>query len=199
MRGVTEWLTARLRASSFDFAADQTDWFYVPSDRQYLSGQRYESRLRLSRGLISTADVVPVAVAVAGTRAQMLAGDVVLLAEVGEDPADFISLDAETGVVTIQDYRLFDQYVRCVYDAGIEVDPATSNLYLQTGTHSVPGWLAEAAILKTIVNLSHSPSFGGSDSNKIQVTRQMAELCGQQLEDLLDQHTRFDPDALRPI
>ncbi len=200
LEGATTELEAELR-TVFDLQTGLVDTFYVPDSD--LSGSRFAERFRLSRGLVDE-NTTALQVEIAHRRLQFLPGntgeDPLDLRDTSEalvdDPDQYVMVNAERGVVTIQDFRLLRQYIQITYDAGIATDPNKADLYLQTGTNSVPAWLKELAILTSMIELTSTPQTGIDETARAQLksTLRPAELQRKK-SGLLDDYTRYEPGS----
>jgi len=131
--GVTDALEAEL---STIFAADTgiVKRYYVPDS--FLTGDRFNVTLYLDRGLISEV-VSDVTVETAYRKLGLLQGDTLDLRDTSGAHVDhkdqFVTIDADGGLVVVEDFRVLRQYVQVTYDAGIAVDRnRPTEMYLQS-------------------------------------------------------------------
>ena len=202
----TEALESELR-TEFAFRA-RSDLFRVADSR--LRGSRFHSKFRLSAGLVDESSaalsvlVAPLAVAFEPENPGPAPTDLRDPSESGVDSDDeFVEVDATHGVVTVQDYRLLNQYVLVQYEAGLAVTPGDAGLYLQSGARSVPSWLRELAVLYAVRDVELTPRAGGpsrDDRAGVATRARMRDSqLGRRVEVLLDRYRRYFPDAHRPV
>lgn len=103
-----------------------------------------------------------------------------------ETTEDTLSIDAERGLVSVDDVDLKGQIVRMTYNAGFSVD--TDDEYEAT-----PNWLVEAAYLAAAIALDANPIIRRDDEAEAQLNK-----LQRQLDVIVQSHVRYAPRALRP-
>ena len=201
LEGTTEQLQSELR-TVFDEQDQRVDRFYIPDSD--LTGGRFAERFLLTQGLVD--QTVEVKVEVAPRVLLFLPGntgtDPTDLRDTTEtavtDPDQCVQVQAERGVVIIQDFRLIRLYVQITYDAGIAPDPNKDTLFLQSGTRSVPDFLKELAISWAMLELVSTPQIGIEETSTVGKTVR-PKVLERKIQGLLDDHVRFEPGANTPL
>lgn len=207
LAAATEALESELR-TEFAFSS-RVDTFYLRDSR--LRGGRFHVELRLRAGLVDESEnalVVEVAPLAVQFTAENPGPDPVSLRDTSEsvvDSADqYVSVDAEQGIVLVQDYRLLNTYVQVSYDAGLETVDGDDGLYKQSGARSAPTWLQELATLYALREVEQTPHVGtpardGGSRNASTRARVRDEQLARRISTLLDEHARYFPGAERPL
>jgi hypothetical protein len=192
--GATEELESLLRME-FDQQVGIEDTFYVGDSN--ILGFRHANEFLLSQGLVDESSNT-IQVVVAGTFQALEAGDTTDLRSPNAN--EFVVLkSAAKGLVLVQDYDLDRLYVRITYDAGLDVNPNKTEEFLQSGTASVPTWLQDLARLWAMAELETHPDLLGSRSVPDEIVAARFASLKKRLDQLLDRHQRYEPQALKPI
>lgn len=205
LEGTTEQLESELR-TKFTLTTGLIDLFYVADAN--LDGGRFHRRFLLKRGLVDEGTNA-LKIEVAPKRIEFLPGSTsgsvpldlrdVAASAVVDDADQFVIVEAERGIVTVQDFRLLRQHVQITYDAGIAPDPNISDQFLQTGTNSVPDFLKELALAWTMLELTTSPQVGIEQKELTTGKAVRPAFLERKIERLLTDHIRYQPDAIKPL
>ena len=102
---------------------------------------------------------------------------------------DHTMIEAERGVVKVQDFGLDGVYVRVSYRAGFLDDGATPAVFTST-----PAWLVRAGDLETRILVNSDSVFGRDKVEKAEQDR-----LESRLQNILTKHARYIPTAEKPI
>ena len=102
---------------------------------------------------------------------------------------DHTMIEAERGVVRVQDFGLDGVYVRVSYRAGFLDDGASPAVYTTT-----PAWLVRANDLETRILVNSDAVFGRDKVEKAEQDR-----LEMRLNNILYKHARYIPTAEKPI
>ena len=196
LEGATESLEAELR-TSFSETTGFSELFYV--DDSALFGSRFYEKLALSKGFVTEASN-DVRVEVAPRKLNILQGDALDLRDTTNGTVthkdQFVELSLNEGVVVVQDFRLISQYVRITYDFGFAPDSGDPSLFDQT---MVPSQLKELATLWAMLELTANPVTGIDPNRRLEGDQQRPQHLRERINTLLDQLTRYEPEARVPI
>ncbi len=138
--------------------------------------------LKLSRGFVDLGE--PFTIFAASTENGLdLASERVDLQSVEGTGTDHVQIDAERGVLRVNDYQLRNCYVRVTYKAGFLDDEGDPAVFI-----GPPDWMIRAADIETRILTNSNPIFGRDN-----ITEKEQNRLEGRLNSILRGHARYFP------
>jgi hypothetical protein len=162
------------------------DRFFVIQPKDFRSGA-IQTSLKLSRGFVDSGQTVSV---VASTTMRNLLDSASSDRRNLVSPDDFTLLEAEKGILRVNEFDLTNCYVEVSYTAGFGTDGGCPEMYQTTGSSTLPAWLAEVAALKATLLLNGNPVVRRESLDETE-----RETIQKQLDNILITQSRYAPGS----
>lgn len=161
--------------------------YYAGQPRGFATGVTSTTELKLTRGFVDSGETIEVFIS-DSVRNALGTGDGTRFDL--KDPDDYTLLEADKGVLRIQDYEAGNSYVYVTYTAGWLTDGGSPNKIVVPDGQK---WLEEAAALKTTLILNGNPVVRKEEMDEAQLKTVQA-----QLDNILISRSRYAPGSWKP-